>query len=355
METRSAEAPVFAAVDLGSHTVRLLVAVCEQGRFLRPICVERRVTRLARGFDGRALLRPQGMLQSVAAMQEYAVLIGKHGATSVVCGATGVVRKARNGIELLCSIEEQTGIRGAILSEEAEATLSVKGVLSGLADQSSLILAFDLGGSSTEFTLVDPRQAEPLWATSVFVGAATVTEAHLARAPAVAADLEKASREIRQALDPVLVDLTEHLRRLGTSLSHLQLVGTAGTVTTLAAMHLEMAEYQPYRVNGLILPGRWMRATVRHLARLKLAERRRWVGLEKDREDIILGGTLIVCEILSRLQKENLLVTDAGLLEGLLLDSIENAFGWPHTLATPFTWIWPQGATEGHTRSSMVV
>jgi exopolyphosphatase/guanosine-5'-triphosphate,3'-diphosphate pyrophosphatase len=353
METKSVGDSVFASIDVGSHTARLLIAACQQGQYLRPLCVERRVTRLAQGFDGRALLGRRGMLQSVAAMQEFAVLIRKHSATSMVCGATGVVRKARNGSELLRSIEEHAGIRGAILSEEVEATLSVKGVLSGLVDKGPLILAFDLGGSSTEFTLVDPRQPEPLWATSVFVGAATVSEAHLKRDPPVAADLEDASRRIRQDLEPAFADLAEHLRRLGMSLPQLQLVGTAGTVTTLAAMHLKMAVYQPYRINGLVLQDGWIRATMRHLAGQTLAERRLWVGLEKDREDIILGGTLIVCEILSLLHQGSLVVTDAGLLEGMLLDTVETALGRPHSLACPFTWIWPNDAADSNTSSSI--
>jgi exopolyphosphatase/guanosine-5'-triphosphate,3'-diphosphate pyrophosphatase len=346
MEARSVGEPVFAAVDLGSHTIRLLVAACQQGQFLRPLCLERRVTRLAQGFDERAALARQRMSQSLEVMQEYAALMRGFGATSVVCGATGVVRKARNGKDLLQSIEEQTGIMGTILSEEAEATLSVKGVLSGLTEKASLMLAFDLGGSSTEFTLVDPLQSEPLWATSVFVGAATVTETHLMGDPPAAADLETAADRVRQALAPAFAALTEHLQRIAMSLANLQLVGTAGTVTTLAAMHLQMAVYQPYRVNGLVLQGEWIGATLRQLARQKLADRRRWVGLERDREDIILGGALIVCEILSLLHKESLVVTDAGLLEGLLLDSIETALGWPHTLVSPFTWIWSK-ETDG--------
>jgi exopolyphosphatase / guanosine-5'-triphosphate,3'-diphosphate pyrophosphatase len=342
MGTSSAGEPVFAAVDLGSHTVRLLVAACHQDQVLRPLCLERRVTRLAQGFDDRSLLTPQGMLHSIAVMKEYAAQMRSFGATTVACAATGVVRRARNGTNFMHRIEEQTGLKGRILSEEAEATLSVKGVLSGLAARPQMMLAFDLGGSSTEFTLVDPRQPEPWWATSVFMGAATLTQAHLIDDPPTTANLEQAAHRVRQALEPTFAALTQHLQRLELPLADLQLVGTAGTVTTLAAMYLQMASYQPYRVNGLVLDAEWVRATMEQLACRKLAERRQWVGLEPDREDIILGGALIVCEILSLLNKDQLVVTDAGLLEGLLLDGVETAFGRPHTLVSPFSWIWPE-------------
>ncbi len=262
----------------------------------------------------------------------------------MTCGATGVVRKAHNGPEFLRVIEEETGIQGTVLSEDAEATLSVKGILSGLTDKDAMILTFDLGGSSTEFTLVAPLRPDPLWTTSVFVGAATVTEAHLKADPPAPSDLESATRHVRLALQPTWAALADLLRSLNLKPTDLQLVGTAGTATTLAAMYLQMAVYQPYRINGQDLTGQWIGDTLRQLASQSLSERRRWVGLEKGREDIILGGTLIVNEILAGLNRTNLVVTDAGLLEGLLLDSAETAMGLPRQLISQFSWVWPTAA-----------
>lgn len=339
-----AENSVIAAIDLGSHTIRLLVAALRDGQLLRPLCLERRVTRLAQGFDARIGLTRERMQKSIAVVQEYADLISGLGAESVVCGATGVIRRAPNGLEFLQTIEEQTGIHGAILSEETEATLSAKGVLSGLTRKYTTVLAFDLGGSSTEFTLVDPLQPTPLWATSVFVGAATVTEAYLQADPPALTDLEAATQRVGQDLAPTWTALIELLGSLPPKPADLMVVGTAGTVTTLAAMYLRMEAYQPYRVNGLVLPARWIGDTLRQLAGQTLKERRQWVGLEKDREDIILGGTLIVSEILARLNRTDLVVTDAGLLEGLLLDNLETGQGWPRRMISPFTWDWPMAA-----------
>jgi exopolyphosphatase / guanosine-5'-triphosphate,3'-diphosphate pyrophosphatase len=337
------ENSIIAAIDLGSHTIRLLVAALSDGQLLRPICMERRVTRLAQGFDIGIGLTREGMQKSIAVVQEYADLISGLGADSVVCGATGVIRRAPNGLEFLQAIEEQTGIHGAILSEETEATLSAKGVLSGLTRKNSTVLAFDLGGSSTEFTLVDPLQSAPWWATSVFVGAATVTEAYLQADPPALTDLEAATHRVGQDLAPTWTALIELLDGLRLKPADLMVVGTAGTVTTLAAMYLRMGVYQPYRVNSLVLPARWIGDTLRQLAGQTLKERRQWVGLEKDREDIILGGTLIVSEILTRLNRTDLVVTDAGLLEGLLLDSLETGQNW-RRMISPFTWDWPTAA-----------
>ncbi len=107
----------------------------------------------------------------------------------------------------------------------------------------------------------------------------------------------------------------------------LRLVGTAGTVTTLAAMYLNMERYVPYRVNGLVLTKDWLSLTIESLAQMPLAQRRLIAGLEPGREDIILGGAVIVSEILSCFGQDRFIVTDAGLLEGLLIDLIEKESG----------------------------
>jgi exopolyphosphatase / guanosine-5'-triphosphate,3'-diphosphate pyrophosphatase len=330
--------PLFAAIDLGSHTIRLIIAACRDRKVLLPRRLERRVTRLARGFDARACLEPAGMHASIAVLREYAELIRRLGSPSVICGATGVVRRAHNSTAFLEAIAQETTISGTILSEEREATLSLKGVLAGLPRRTRPVLAFDLGGSSTELTLAHPDHPEPTWVISLMLGAATLTADYLSADPPPQDALPRAAEAVRQVLQPAFAQLGRHLGRLGLSPAELEVVGTAGTVTTLAAMVLQMTEYLPYRVNGLKLEARWIDDTIARLGPLTLAQRRKLPGLEKDREDIILGGALIVREILRGLRQEALVVTDAGLLEGLLLSSVESAFGWPESLTTPLTW-----------------
>jgi exopolyphosphatase/guanosine-5'-triphosphate,3'-diphosphate pyrophosphatase len=109
-------------------------------------------------------------------------------------------------------------------------------------------------------------------------------------------------------------------------------------------MYLQMAVYQPYLINGQVLAGSWIRDTLQQLAAQSLSERCRWLGLEAGREDIILGGALIVNEILTGLNRTSLVVTDAGLLEGLLLDGAETAMGLPHESISRFSWIRPTAA-----------
>ncbi|MCE5242058.1 MAG: hypothetical protein LLF99_02595 [Desulfobacteraceae bacterium] len=329
--------PVFAAIDAGSHTIRLLVATLGENLEITPLKTERRITCLARGFREGRTLKEAGMSGSLAVFREYAAILEDYGAGPAACGATGVIRKAVNGKEFLERVHEETGIRARILSEEAEAILSTRGVLSVLPSREGAVLTFDLGGSSTEFTLVDTARDEPLWNTSVFIGAATVTERWLLDDPPGSPACAAAARDIREALAPALATVHELLREAPES-RPFRVVGTAGTATTLAAMRLGMAEYRPFLVNGSALSTAWLDETIALLSRSTLEARRGIRGLEKGREDIILGGGMIVRAILEGLGLDGLTVVDGGLLEGLLIDEIESRCGLPHSLKTPLTW-----------------
>jgi exopolyphosphatase/guanosine-5'-triphosphate,3'-diphosphate pyrophosphatase len=334
----------FASIDIGSHTIRMIIARLEESGRIRPLRFERRITRLARDFGGGGVLQTDRMSESIAALHEYAEILESHHVGAVACGATGVVRRARNNQDFLESVFERTGLRVSILSETSEAVLSARGILSVLAKPEGTILLFDLGGGSTEFLLVDTSRPEPVWSTSVFIGAATVTEKYLTGDPPLPSSVSRAAAAIEDELKAPL-STVEGLLRSSSPVTvpvpepyPLLVVGTAGTVTTLAAMYLEMTRYEPFRVNGLVLPESWLNEAVDHLARSSLASRREIPGLEPGREDIILGGALIVREILRSTCQDRLTVTDAGLLEGILLDLIENARGWPHPLASSLTW-----------------
>jgi len=328
----------FASIDIGSHTIRLLIAELEEDETLRPLCIERRITRLAGNFQEGETLKPLGITTSIEALREYAYLLKRFRVGSLACGATGVVRRARNANDFLHMVKESTGIPASILSEESEAFLSAKGCLSVLRCRQGKILAFDLGGSSTEFLLTEPDRTEPLWSTSVFIGAATLTERFLTQDPPTLLHLAEASNDVRETIDSTLSDAKKLLAVCGERPFPFQLVGTAGTVTTLAAMYLNMEPYVPYRVNGLVLTQNWLAAIIDFLTLLPLAYRRNLPGLEEGREDIILGGALIVREILQGLGQTHLTVTDGGLLEGLLLDHVEKESGCRPALISPLTW-----------------
>lgn len=330
--------PTFASIDIGSHTIRLLIAEEDGGKGIVPLRLERRITRLARDFQAGGTLKDASIRKSIEVMVEYAGLLKEYGVSAVSCGATGVIRRAVNGEAFLGAVADATGVRGRIVSETAEAFLSAKGVLSVIPSATGTIVTFDLGGSSTEFLLVETGRTEPTWSTSVFLGAATVTERHLRGDPVEATSLLSAGRAIRETLAPALSELNSLLGPARSVDRSFQMVGTAGTATTLAAMYLKMTDYDPFKVNGVMLTREWLTTLIEALARLPLASRREIPGLEPGREDIILGGALIVREVLAGLDEERLTIADGGFLEGLLLDLLERQHGWHHTLKTCLTW-----------------
>jgi exopolyphosphatase/guanosine-5'-triphosphate,3'-diphosphate pyrophosphatase len=307
---------------------------------LAPLHLDRRVTRLAQGFQGHGLLAAESMTASLDAVADFMGSIRELGAQCVACGATGVVRRASNGRQLLEAIHKRWGIPCRLLSEDEEALLAAKGILSGGFDEGNPIIGFDLGGGSTEIMLLDPAAPKPLWLTSVSAGAATVTHRFLDGDPPSATSLARASREVRGLLEPALREVERALEDCHAPTESVEVVGTAGTVTTLAAIRLEMVAYRPYRVNGLVLEAAWIRACIERLARLQSAERCRVPGLEQGREDIIIGGAILVEELLRGLRHDRVAVTDAGLLEGLLLAGIEDRLGLPRSLSSPLTWDW---------------
>lgn len=326
----------YGAVDLGSHTIRVLVAACDPEGVLRPVHHERHVTRLAQGFSRQGSLTEEAAARALAVVRRVAARIQAFPLRALRCGATGVVRKAKNGAHFIERVRDATGWTVSILSEEEEALLSLRGILSVLEPPEGPLVCFDLGGSSTEFSLVDWDTRSPLWVGSVFVGAATLTEAFLGEAPVSTERLYQAAHEAARILRPAVAAIGQSLRGRWQSGEKPTLAGTAGTVTTLAAMDARMARYVPYRINNRILTKAWVAETVRSLGAMNLEARRRIVGLEPGREDIILGGAVIVEQILESFQVPHLRVTDAGLLEGLLLDGARAA----GSEATPLASAW---------------
>ncbi len=331
----------YGAVDIGSHTIRLLIAEFDGRRQLKVLLTRRSITRLAGGFHESGKIRPRSLARSFAVLDGYARLLAKKRVSSTACGATGVLRRAAEARLLVEQARCRCGLRVEILSERQEAVLSAKGALSMVETGGKPVLCFDLGGSSTEFVLAVPERQTPLFAESVFIGAATLTQRFLASAPNQPGQVRRARQFVETRLEPVVREVQRQLVLAESSSRPPALVGTAGTVTTLAAMNLKLERYRPSCINGTMLSRPWIDATIDWLSRRELEQRLQWSGLEKGREDIIVAGAVIVSTILRSFGRQDLIVADGGLLEGLLLDDIHRNHGLdPPPLWTPLTWLW---------------
>ena len=294
---------IAAALDLGSNTLRLLVAEVEAGAY-RDLARGLATPRLGRGLTPGGTLDP-GAKQ--AARQQASAFVTQArglGAQRIALAATQACRLAADGAEFVAGLGQELGLEAAlVLNGEQEAALSRAGVLSRLEGPAQDALLADVGGGSTELAALDGS-----WAVSLPLGAVALTEAYLLHDPPSPAEMGALAGAVERGLEGV------------TGRRAARLVATAGTAATVGAMLLGMEVYEPGRVNNLEASRGQLEQQLSRLAALPLAQRRKTPGLEPERADIILAGMTILRGLLRVLQLDRMTVMDAGLLEGILLE-----------------------------------
>jgi exopolyphosphatase/guanosine-5'-triphosphate,3'-diphosphate pyrophosphatase len=300
-----------AAIDLGTNTARLLIGKKSgRGGVIR-LALEQRITRLGGGFTRQAGISPEAATRAASALNEFAGDIRSFGVKRVHAVATSAVRDAVNGKQFCDDIVKKTGITLQVIDGRREALLTLRGVLSGIDDAPRHLLVFDVGGGSTEYTIADG--ATPLLSMSLPLGVVRLTEG------------KKTCEAMTDKIIRELAKLGSRMERDG--LSHLldtaTLIGTAGTVTTLAAISLRMSVYDYRRVNNYSLTLDEIRSILATLLPLTPAERLRIPGMGKGREDLIIAGMLIIVNTMEMFGFDHLKVSDFGLLEGILLEAFD--------------------------------
>jgi exopolyphosphatase / guanosine-5'-triphosphate,3'-diphosphate pyrophosphatase len=308
---------IFVGIDIGTLTLRMLIARIEADGKLRELVAERRIVRLGEGLQPSRRLQPAPMARVLETIAEWLPTIERAGAREVVAVATSAVRDAVNRDEFLGEVKRRTGLAVEVVSGEEEARLSLLGIQAGLPAGVDRFVALDIGGGSTEFITVAPGQAPSV--VSVDEGVVRLTEECLRSDPVRPDELAVARSRIARHLDVVEA-------KLG-SLAGYRLVGTAGTITTLAAMDQRLAVYAPRRIHNYRLSAEAVRRILADLMARTHAQRRELVGLEAGREDLILAGTLILAETLERFGFAECLVSDYGLREGVLIDRWQKSRG----------------------------
>jgi exopolyphosphatase/guanosine-5'-triphosphate,3'-diphosphate pyrophosphatase len=301
----------LASIDVGSNTLRLLIAEPPSTAPLRPIQVERRITRLGEHFLPSKTLQSTAMERSIAALEDFVDLMGRRGVSQYVAGATAVVREAGNGRDFLDMAQARVGLRIRTLSGPEEARLSLLGVASVIPHAQAPMAVFDIGGGSTELIWRAPQGNNPVKSFSLPVGVIPLTETFLQEDPP---GVEACGR-LRRQVSGVLKRLS-----LPENLHETLWVGTAGTATTMASIYLRLQTYDPDRINGTVLERVWLLELCDGLAEMSIAERRKLAGLEPGREDIVLAGALVTLELMETFGFSECTISDAGLLEGLFLE-----------------------------------
>jgi len=308
------EARHYAALDLGTNNCRLLIAR-PQGSGFAVVDAFSRIVRLGEGLASSGRLSDAAIDRTLAALRICADKLKRRRVALARSVATEACRRASNGPEFIARAYEETGIALDIITAEEEARLAVLGCHALLEPGDGPALVFDIGGGSTELVLVDSAQPVPTildWHSAPW-GVVSLTEAvgHGEGADGRAASYAEMRARVAQAFAPFVA-------RLDPPPGTRRLLGTSGTVTTLASVHLGLESYDRSVVDGLIVPSASMRDVSQRLAHLSLADRAKVPCIGGERADLVVAGCAILETILDLWPAERLGIADRGIREGIL-------------------------------------
>jgi exopolyphosphatase/guanosine-5'-triphosphate,3'-diphosphate pyrophosphatase len=243
-------------------------------------------------------------------LQEWRNVIDGYHVEATAVVATSAVRDAANRDDFLKRVKREAGFEVEVISGEEEARRTLLGIHSGLPAGVTDILALDIGGGSTEFILDRPGR-KPI-VQSIDIGVVRLCERVLHHDPPTAEELQQARDWVTRETKAAIADMSDYRQ--------VTFVGTAGTVTSLAAMAQKLPTYEPARIHNYVLRLETIRDLEHTLLSRTKAERVGLSGLEKNREEVIAAGAIIVRTIMETLEREECLVSDLGLREGVLID-----------------------------------
>lgn len=308
---------ILAAVDIGTNTFRLLAASFERrGWIQKVLCSADRIVRLGEGLYPGGRLQPGAVGRALDTLREFTALLAPHAVDRVEAVATSAVREAADGPEFVRKVRAETGLEVRVLSAGDEARWTAEGILAGLPEPPGRFLTQDIGGGSTEFTW---GEGERLFGVlSADLGVVRLTE-QFGTSYASGRD-EAVRRRILEVLEPVRRRMAE---TSPPGFAPRLLVGTAGTATTLAAMDLKLKAYDPAEVHLHRLRRETIERLYRELKARTPRERLALPGLVRGREDLILPGALILLLTLEMAGLDEMLVSDYGLREGILVNLLK--------------------------------
>ncbi|MDR1657141.1 MAG: hypothetical protein LBT47_06240 [Deltaproteobacteria bacterium] len=298
----------LAALDLGSNTFRLIVADFKDGSpAWETKKVWQSIPRISEGLipNGRFAQAPRH--RALQALEEFADIIAALGPSRVLAGGTMAFRQAADGAEFLTEASNRYGWEAFVLSGSQEARLSALGVMTALAPLPDEGLIFDIGGRSTEF--INTSRRELLQTQSLAMGVVGLTETHVRSDPPAPSELAAMTSQVHSILQ----------NADWSAVGRPTLVGTAGTVTTVAAMLMKLVDYDAAAVNNQTFGRHQIGRLLDLLAGQKINQRLSHPGLHPRRADVIVAGLVEVTGIMDFFGQDLLTVSDNSLLEGLWL------------------------------------
>ncbi len=327
-------ASFYGALDLGTNNCRLLIATPRDHGF-RVVDAFSRIVRLGEGVGANGRLSDAAMARAIEALKVCGTKLVDRNVTRVRMIATEACRTAENGEEFIDRVKRETGLTLQILSRENEARLAVAGCASLVDPTASGVILFDIGGGSSEVVWIDlasrgdgrrRRMADRIrtWA-SLPVGVVNISERHGNGRDITATQFATMVDEVSTMLTgfPEGAELDAAVKRGG-----IHMLGTSGTVTTLAGIHLKLPRYDRRRVDGTWLAGDRVAGLIRDLVAMGHDERVANPCIGRERADLVLAGCAILEAIRRRWPCERMRVADRGLREGVLVEMMAEDGVW---------------------------
>lgn len=312
---------LYAALDLGTNNCRLLVAKPEGASF-RVVDAFSRIVRLGEGLAQTGRLSEAAMDRAVEALKVCRAKLQDRQVTRARLIATEACRAAENGAIFIDRVRQETGLRLEIVDRQTEAHLAAQGCAPLADPRARGVILFDIGGGSSELVWLLPRgpgrsggppSADILGWTSLPVGVVTLAERHGGQR----VTRESFARMVDEVAD--MVACFAHREAIRGQLQHLHMLGTSGTVTTLAGVHLGLVKYDRRRVDGAWLAAGEVDIILQQLLDMSYEQRIGHPCIGAERADLVLAGCAILEGMRRHFPCERLRVADRGLREGILV------------------------------------
>ena len=312
---KSQSRETYAAIDLGTNNCRLLI-VEPQGNSFKVIDSFSRIVRLGEGLESSNKLSADAMQRTIDALRVCATKIRRHRVRWMRCVATEACRRAENGQAFINQIEKSTRLRFEIIDGKDEAELAAIGCGALFDRQFPHAIVFDIGGGSTEITCLSLKKGryELQDMISLPLGVVRLSEKY---------DGKNMSQEIytqiRDEAEKTIRSFAEKQIFHADNLNDIQLIGTSGTVTTLAAIHKGLKKYNRNIVDGAVMKRGEVVAVIQSLMNMSHEERQNNNCIGKERADLVLSGCAVLEAIIRAWPLENVKIADRGIREGILL------------------------------------
>ncbi len=307
------EGPV-AAIDCGTNSTRLLVLDRDGSVLAR----EMTITRMGQGVDTTRVLAAEAIERTLETLRRYRAILDRHGVVHLRATTTSAARDATNREQLFGPAAAILGVDLELLSGEEEGRLSYLGATAGLEETTEPTLVVDVGGGSTEFVASPASIGDAgIAVASLNVGCVRVTERFLHGDPPSPAELETARSLIAESIEDLKV-------RIPALCVPVRCIGVAGTVATLAARALGLLEYDGAKTHGTRISRALVDAELATLAQIALNDRRQLPGIDPARADVIVGGVLVVQQVLECFGFDELTYSESDILDGVAMSLLRS-------------------------------